>query len=181
MQLQPFLDAYGFENVLPVFFPRLVNALAGELERIGRFLGHDGALEWDSTLKPQNQGMDRLRPSPIREVLVQAPVLSTLRQRVVPRDWSQSLKEFWRAELEPPAVPPDLTARPARRLRRRPCPARLLAGHARSTARTSTRRPSSAMREWAEAAEIDLSHRNIGDERPDSSVLGGRRPPALQT
>ena len=42
MQLQPFLDAYGFENVLPVFFPRLVTHSQAELERIGRFLGHDG-------------------------------------------------------------------------------------------------------------------------------------------
>ena len=56
-----------------------------ELERIGRFLGHDGPLRWDKALKPQNQGRERLRPSPIREALVQAPVLSTLRQRIVPR------------------------------------------------------------------------------------------------
>ena len=42
MQLQPFLDVYGFANVLPVFFPRLVSQSQDELERIGRFLGHDG-------------------------------------------------------------------------------------------------------------------------------------------
>ena len=40
MQLQPFLDAYGFEDVLPVFFPRLVRHSQAELERIGRFLDH---------------------------------------------------------------------------------------------------------------------------------------------
>ncbi len=42
LQLQPFLEAYGFENVLPVFFPRLVHHCQEELERIGRFLGHEG-------------------------------------------------------------------------------------------------------------------------------------------
>ena len=47
MQLQPFLDAYGFDNVLPVFFPRLVSHSQAELERIGRFLGHEGPLRWD--------------------------------------------------------------------------------------------------------------------------------------
>ena len=72
---------------------------------------HEGPLEWDWTLKPQNAGRDRLRPSPIRQALVQTPVLRGLRQRVVPRRWSQSAKEFWRAQIEPPAVPPDLTAR----------------------------------------------------------------------
>ena len=42
---------------------------------------------------------------------MQAPVLTTIRQRVVPRRWSQSLKELWRAQVEPPRLPPDLTAR----------------------------------------------------------------------
>jgi Sulfotransferase family len=111
MQLQPFLDAYGFENVLPVFFPRLVYHPQAELERIGRFLNHDGPLVWDTTLKPQNSGKERMRPSPIRQALVQAPVLCGLRQRVLPRTWSESLKEFWRAQIEPPVLQPELIAR----------------------------------------------------------------------
>jgi hypothetical protein len=108
MQLQPFLDAYGFENVLPVFFPRLVNDSQRELDRIGRFLGHPGGLTWDHALRPQNRGRDRLRPSPIREALVQVPVLTTLRHRVVPRRWSRSMQRFWRARIDPPAMPADL-------------------------------------------------------------------------
>jgi hypothetical protein len=111
MQLQPFLDAYGFENVLPVFFPRLVHHAQTELERIGRFLNHDGPLVWDTSLKPQNSGKERLRPSPIRQALVQAPVLCALRQRMMPRNWSESLKDFWRAGLAPPVLRPELIAR----------------------------------------------------------------------
>ncbi len=111
MQLQPFLDAYGFENVLPVFFPRLVHHPQRELERIGRFLNHDGPLVWDTTLKPQNSGKERLRPSPIRQALVQAPVLCALRQRMLPRNWSESLKDYWRAGIAPPALQPQLIAR----------------------------------------------------------------------
>jgi hypothetical protein len=111
MQLRPYLEAYGFGCVLPVFFPRLVNQPQAELERIGRFLGHDGRLEWDEGLPPQNRGRDRLRPSPVRQVLVRAPVLRTIRQRVVPRRWSQSLKGLWRARVEPPRLSPVLTAR----------------------------------------------------------------------
>jgi hypothetical protein len=111
MQLQPFLDAYGFAAVLPVFFPRLVSHSQAELERIGRFLGHEGPLTWDEELKPQNRGKERLRPSPVREVLVQAPVLTTIRHRVVPRRWSQSLQRLWRARVEPPRLSPVMTAR----------------------------------------------------------------------
>jgi hypothetical protein len=111
VQLQPFLDAYGFGNVLPVFFPRLVGHSQAELERIGRFLGHGGPLRWDEDLGPQNQGSERLRPSPVRDVLVQAPVLTPIRQRVVPRRLSESLKGFWRARVEPPRLTPALQAR----------------------------------------------------------------------
>jgi hypothetical protein len=110
LQLRPFVEAYGFRSVLPVFFPRLVNGSQAELERIGRFLGLDGALEWDVTMKPQNVGRDRLRPSPIREVLVRVPVLAGLRQRVIPRQWSQSIKELWRARIDPPYLSPSTTA-----------------------------------------------------------------------
>ncbi len=52
-----------------------------------------------------------MRHSPIRVALVQAPVLSTLRQRIVPRHWSQSLKGLWRAQAKPPTMQPDLIAR----------------------------------------------------------------------
>jgi hypothetical protein len=110
-QIEPYLEAYRPRNVLPVFFPRLINHPQLELERIGRFLAHDGPVVWDLSLKPQNVGRDRLRPSPIREALVQAPVLSTLRQRIVPRHWSQSIKELWRAQIDPPKMQPDLVAR----------------------------------------------------------------------
>ena len=111
MQLSPFLEAYGFGRVLPVFFPRLVSQSQAELERIGQFLGHEGRLVWDHALQPQNRGRDRLRPSPMREVLVQAPVLTTIRRRVVPRQWAQSVKRLWRARIEPPRLSPSLTAR----------------------------------------------------------------------
>jgi hypothetical protein len=111
MQLQPYLDAYGFENILPVFFPRLVNHSQDELDRIGRFLNYEGRLIWDTSLKAQNMGRERLRASPIRDALVQAPVLTTLRQRIVPRRWSQSLKGFWRARIDRPELSLELTER----------------------------------------------------------------------
>ncbi len=104
MQLRPFLEAYGAESVLPVFFQRLVHHSQSELERIGRFLAHQGPLVWDKAMKPQNASKDRLCFSPIRNALIGAPVLAGLRQRIVPRRWSQSLKGFWRAQIDPPRL-----------------------------------------------------------------------------
>jgi hypothetical protein len=111
MQLEPFLSAYGFDSVLPVFFPRLVKDSQQELDRIGRFLSVEHPLTWDATLKPQNTRRDRLRPSLFRQALVQSPVLCSLRRRVVPRRWAHSARWLWRARIDPPHVPPELTAR----------------------------------------------------------------------
>lgn len=111
LQLQPFLDAYGPRSLLPVFFSRLVHHPQAELERIGRFLGAEHPLCWDDTMEPQNQGTERLRPSAVREALVQAPVLTAIRQKVVPRTWSRPLKAFWRARVEPPHISPVLQSR----------------------------------------------------------------------
>jgi hypothetical protein len=111
MQLKPFLEAFGAENVLPVFFRRLVSHPQEELERIGRFIGLEARPRWDAALRPQNVGSKRLRKSVLREALVRAPLLTTLRQRLIPKPWTEPLKEFWRAKTDPPTLPPDLEAR----------------------------------------------------------------------
>jgi hypothetical protein len=111
MQLMPYLDAFGAENVLPIFFRRLVFHPQEEFERIGRFIGSGRPACWDPTLKPQNVGSARLRKSILREALVSAPLLTSLRQRLIPKPWTEPLKAFWRAKTDPPSLPPDLEAR----------------------------------------------------------------------
>ena len=108
MQLQPYLAAYGPESVHPVFFDRLVARPDKELERIGRFLGVSRTLRWDHRLKPQNVGRERLRNSPIRDALVQSPWITGLRRKLLPRSWSEALKDFWKVRNGPPTVPSGL-------------------------------------------------------------------------
>jgi hypothetical protein len=108
MQLAPYLRAYGPEAIHPVFFDRLVSHLDEELARIGCFLGVAAPLRWDHALKPQNVGRERLRKSPLRDTLVQAPLLTTIRRKVIPRVWIEGLKSHWRVKSEPPCVPPHL-------------------------------------------------------------------------
>jgi hypothetical protein len=111
MQLEPYLRAYGPGAVHPVFFDRLISRPDEELERIGQFLGVCQPLRWDNSLKPQNVGRERLRDSRLRNVLVQAPLLSTLRQRLVPRTWVERAKAFWQVGMDPPRVPGGLQGR----------------------------------------------------------------------
>ncbi len=111
MQLEPYLRAYGPESILPVFFDRLASEPDMELERVGRFLGVHEPLCWDHTLAPQNVGRERLRNSPLREAIVQAPLLTTLRRKLIPRRLAEGVKSLWKIGIDPPPVPPDLDDR----------------------------------------------------------------------
>ncbi len=96
MQLQPYLDAYGPENVLPVFFGRLVLRPQEELERICRFVGNRDRAHWDTELRPQNVGRERLRKSALRDLLVQTPQLTAIRRRLAPKLLTEQVKAHWR-------------------------------------------------------------------------------------
>jgi Sulfotransferase domain len=109
MQLKPYLEIYGAEMILPVFTHGLNRRPQAELERIGRFLGCPGPLRWDKALRAQNVGSERLRKSALREVLVHAPLLSSIRRRILPKAWTESFKALWRARVEPPPVPPEFS------------------------------------------------------------------------
>jgi hypothetical protein len=111
MQLEPYLRTFGTENVLPVFFDRLVEQPQEELERIARFLGYGLRPRWDTSLSPQNVGSERLRDSPLRHALVQVPVLTPIRQWLVPRFLAEPIKSIWRSGIEPPPIPLDLMDR----------------------------------------------------------------------
>lgn len=111
MQLATYLLAYGPEQVLPVFYDRLLAHPDEELARIGAFVGAPGPLRWDHSLKPQNVGRQRLRNSPLREFLVQLPVLTPIRRRLIPRPLVERIKALWRINMDPPQVSPDLAAR----------------------------------------------------------------------
>jgi hypothetical protein len=111
MQLEPYLEAYGTEAVLPVFFDRLTRHPDQEFARIGHFLGVHQPLHWDHALEPRNVGRDRLRKSRFRNAIVQAPVLCSLRRKVVPRSVSERVKSFWKVGTDPPRVSAHLEAR----------------------------------------------------------------------
>jgi hypothetical protein len=114
MQLEPFLDAYGAENILIAYSERLARVPQMELERICRFLGYRGEPRWDGLLGRQNARNQRLRPSVVRNILVNAPGLKTIRQRYVPKEWRERIKGIWRVSDQPK---PRLSEASERRLR----------------------------------------------------------------
>ena len=103
-QLEPYLEAFGPEGVLPVFFERLVAHPQEELERICRFIGYEGRPRWDFAMKAQNVTSEQLRKSVIRETIVNVPLLRRIRGWLVPRHWNERIKAFWRTTSERPML-----------------------------------------------------------------------------
>ncbi|MEL6605382.1 MAG: sulfotransferase [Cyanobacteria bacterium J06614_10] len=101
MQLLPYLETFGPDNVLPVFFDRLKQHPQAELTRIGKFIGCPQPAQWQESTGHRHVTKERLRDSAWRDALVNAPVLSSIRQHLVPqsvRDWVKSL---WQMQQRP--------------------------------------------------------------------------------
>jgi hypothetical protein len=100
-QLKPFFEAFGYERVLPVFFEHMLSQPQVELERVCRFLGYPSAPTWQEDLEAQNVSSERLRKDPIRDFLVNAPGLKTIRKRLVPKGFRNYVKQFWTMKQRP--------------------------------------------------------------------------------
>ncbi len=83
-QLEPFVAAYGQENILPVFFERLLGDSQAELERICAFLGYTNQPQWQE-LDAQNTASQRWKRTPLTQFIVANPVVTALRRALVPK------------------------------------------------------------------------------------------------
>ncbi|MBV8611363.1 MAG: sulfotransferase [Singulisphaera sp.] len=110
-QLESYLEAFGREGVLPVFFEHLVAHPQEELERICRFIGYEGRPRWDFSMKAQNVTSEQLRKSVIRETIVNVSLLRRIRRWLVPRHWNERFKAFWRTTSERPMLMPESVQR----------------------------------------------------------------------
>lgn len=100
MQLAPWLDRFGRDRVLPVFFDRLRAHPQAELDRVCRFLGYERKPTWAS-LEAQNVSAERERKSRLRTMLTEGPVLTALRRTFVPKAVRTWIRSFWQMRGRP--------------------------------------------------------------------------------
>lgn len=110
MQLEPYLDAYGPERILPLFLERMNRHPQETLEQVGRFLGLSGPLVWRAELAARNVGAERLRKSALRRLLTDTPGLRELRRALIPKAWRQRVRALWQMR-DRPQLSPDVEAR----------------------------------------------------------------------
>lgn len=104
MQISPWLDAYGPGHILPVFNERLRAKPQEELERVCAFLGYAGKPVWTEA-GDQNVSELRLRKSPLRDAVLNAPGLRQFRRTVVPKGLRERAKGLWRMKERPELSP----------------------------------------------------------------------------
>lgn len=100
MQLEPYFETFGKQRVLPVFFDRLRTHPQEELERVCTFIGYEGEPQWKQDMGAKNVSGDRMRKSKLRDLLVYAPGLSQLRQRL-PQGVRDRVKTLWTMKNRP--------------------------------------------------------------------------------
>lgn len=99
-QLQPYFATFGQERILPVFLERLIKNPQPEFERITRFIGYQPPPSWED-LPAQNNSAERVRKSAWRDLLVEAPVLRSLRRQFVPKSFRTWVRQLWALKKKP--------------------------------------------------------------------------------
>ncbi|MEM7153627.1 MAG: sulfotransferase [Myxococcota bacterium] len=100
MQLRPYFEAFGRERVLPVFFDHVLKHSQAELERVCEFIGYEGKPQWKD-MRASNVSSERMRVSPLRDLIVNAPGLTYIRKRFVPQSVRDRIKKLWTMRNRP--------------------------------------------------------------------------------
>lgn len=99
MQIRPWLDRFGKDRILPLFFERMLAHPQEELRRACRFLGYEDEPVWKDAR--ENVSAQRLRKSAVRDAIVLNPVVSVLRRALVPKVARERIKAMWQMREKP--------------------------------------------------------------------------------
>ena len=99
-QLTPFFGHWTSDTILPIFFERVRQDSQRELESITTFLGYDRKPTW-AERDSSNVSAQRLRTSPLRDAIVDAPGLSHIRRFLVPQSVRDRVKSQWQMTDRP--------------------------------------------------------------------------------
>jgi hypothetical protein len=83
-QIRPYIDLFGKNKILLVFFDQLKNNSQSELERICYFLGYDKKPTWHN-FPPQNVSAERIRKFPLYRHLVESSLATLVRRVLIPK------------------------------------------------------------------------------------------------
>lgn len=95
-QLEPWVQRFGKDRILPVIFEEMTADPDTGLMRIAAFLGAEGEVAWKTDLEAQNVSSERIRKFPFYALIVDNPVATVLRRTLIP----QSLRDRVKSNLQ---------------------------------------------------------------------------------
>ncbi|MEM7271203.1 MAG: sulfotransferase domain-containing protein [Pseudomonadota bacterium] len=90
MQIEPFVNWVGSQNIFLTSLERLKSRRSGELADIGEFLGIDTA--WVDASERMNASADRARAIPLQGLILDNPVAAGLRRALVPKSLRTAIR-----------------------------------------------------------------------------------------
>jgi len=107
MQLQAYVERFGFGRILPVFFERLMHDPQHEFERVGRFLGISLEMKWDEG-EAKNLSAQRQRRHPMLNAMLSLRATQFIRRTLMPESLRAKIRSRWtmqdRPELSPDSI-----------------------------------------------------------------------------
>ncbi|MGB0440620.1 MAG: sulfotransferase, partial [Paracoccaceae bacterium] len=110
MQIAPFVQAYGLENILLTSLEAVKADPDGEFARVAAHLGLPATAAWQHDVDAQNVSSARFRRLPFQGLIVDNPVARALRHALVPKSVRRRIREG-RQMTHRPEIPADLEAR----------------------------------------------------------------------
>ena len=99
-QVSPYVEKWGMDRVLPVFFERLMHNPQEEFERVGRFLGITYEMQWD-TSDAQNVSSQRQRRGPVVDAILGNRALQVIRRTLMPEALRAKFRSRWTMKERP--------------------------------------------------------------------------------
>lgn len=101
MQIEPYLNAFGRDSVLPVLFGELKAKPDETLVRVGEFIGCQEPLSWVSDLASDNVSRQRIRKFYGYQLLIESSLMQSLRRWFIPQKIRDRIKQKLQMQNRP--------------------------------------------------------------------------------
>ncbi|MEE9429061.1 MAG: sulfotransferase [Paracoccaceae bacterium] len=107
MQITPFINQFGAENVLLSSLEQLKSRPEDELQKIARFIGLEHTVRWDDGIGVQNVSSERTRRFLFQGLLIDNAPARMLRQTLIPKSVRNKIRQQ-RSIKKLPELPNEL-------------------------------------------------------------------------
>lgn len=100
MQLSPYIELFGIDAILPVFFERIKANPQLELERIAAHIGYTGQVDWQKN-DAKNVSSQRQRRNPVLNTILDVRLIQMARRTLLPESVRAKVRSKWTMKERP--------------------------------------------------------------------------------